>query len=104
MKKYTFLPEASSKMLLRHIREVEHCARVIIDNYFKTVKNMPITILNLQLDSALSTEDTFLFSIHTFSEKYANDVFWDVIIPTKAFDTCNEEWTDDIELIGTLVN
>lgn len=99
MKKYTFLPEASSKMLLRHIREIEHCARVIIDNYFKTVKNMPITILNLQLDSALSTEDTFLFSIHTFSEKYANDVFWDVIIPTKAFDTCNEEWTDDIQLI-----
>lgn len=99
MKKYTFLPEASSKMLLRHIREVEHCARVIIYNYFKTVKNMPITILNLQLDSALSTEDTFLFSIHTFSEKYANDRFWDVSIPTKAFDTCNEEWADDVQLI-----
>ena len=95
--KYTFLPEASSKMLYRHIKEVECCARFIIDNYFKTVKNIPIKILSLQLDTTLSTEDTFSFSIRAFSENYVNDMLLDVSIPTKAFDTCDEEWTENIE-------
>lgn len=95
--KYTFLPEASSNMLLRHIKEVENCARFIIDNYFKTVKNMPLTIYSLQLDTMLSTEDTFSFSVRTFSEKYPYEMFWNVSIPTKAFDTCDEEWTENIE-------
>lgn len=95
--KYTFLQETSSKMLFRHIKEVENCARFIIGNYFKTVKNMPIIILSLQLDTILSTEDTFSFSVHTFSEKYPNDMFWHVSIPTKTFDTCDEEWTENIE-------
>lgn len=96
--KYTFLPEASSKMLYRHIKEVENCARFIIDNYFKTVKNIHIKILSLQLDTLLSTENTFSFLIRALSENYANDMFLDVSIPTKAFDTCDEEWTENIEV------
>ena len=96
--KYTFLPEASSKMLFRHIKEVENCAMFIIDNYFKTVKNIPIKILSLQLDTTLSTEDTFSFLIRVFSENYAHDIFLYVSIPTKAFDTCDEEWTENIEV------
>ncbi len=95
--KYTFLQEASSKMLFRHIKEVENCARFIIDNYFKTVKNIPIKILSLQLDTTLSTEDTFSFLIRAFSENYVNDMLLNVSIPTKAFDTCDEEWTENIE-------
>lgn len=96
--KYTFLQEASSKMLFRHIKEVENCARFIIDNYFKTVKNIPIKILSLQLDTTLSTENTFSFSIRAFSENYVNDMILCVSIPTKAFDTCDEEWTENIEV------
>lgn len=99
MKHYIFLPEASSKMLLRHIREVENCASVIIDNYFKIVKNIPITILSLHLNSALSTEEDFFFSIHLFSEKYENDMFLNISIPVKAFDTCDEKWTSNIKEI-----
>lgn len=97
MKKYTFLPEASSKMLLRHIREVEQCATVIINNYFKTVKNMQVTILKLVLDSAASTEETFSFLILTST--HTNEKLWNVSIPIKAFDTCNEEWTDNINFV-----
>lgn len=95
--KYTFLPEASSKMLYRHIKEVENCAMFIIDNYFKTVKNIPIKILSLQLDTTLSTENTFSFLIRALSENHVNDMLFDVSIPTKAFDTCDEKWTDNIE-------
>lgn len=94
MKKYIFLPEASSKMLLQHIREVHFCAIAIINNYFKTVLNEYCEILNIRLNSNLCTEEMFSFSVLIAAPDMSKKQLFKVDIPTKAFDNCDEKYLD----------
>ena len=96
--KYTFLPEASSKMLYRHIKEVEYCAAEIFKNNYKRFHNKKECIVSIcKLDTEISNEVEFVFFMHVIDHKN-NRINYHVRIPVEAFDTCNEHWKGFMEI------
>lgn len=94
LKKYMFLQETSTKMMLNYIIEVEFCAKAIIDNYFKTVLKEHYEILKITLNSNLCTEESFSFSVLIATSEFSKTTTIRVDIPTKAFDNCDEKCLD----------
>lgn len=94
LKKYMFLGETSTKMMLNYIIEVEFCAKAIIDNYFKQVLNECFEILNITLNSNLCTDESFSFSVSIATSDFSKTTNIVVDIPTKAFDNCDEKCLD----------
>ena len=94
---YRFLHEASSKMMLHHICEVEYCAREIINNFYKKNSTGGKIYINKcclnTFESEASNNNEFVFNVLlTDSNKnYFNKI---VTIPIIAFDTVNEHYND----------